>query len=148
MDVEEKSSLFSLSIDDTTQSHLLSIAKWHKFIAIAGIVGCSLTVLILAGVNIYSLNVLASNNYAYDIGERIGELLGSLIFIAAFFTPCIFQVKFANKMLKGLAGNDQYMINQALRQLKIFSRYWGILVILLLVFFFVILAFGVSDIIR
>lgn len=128
MSEEEKSSLFSLSIDDTTQSHLLSIAKWHKFIAIAGMAGCSLCVagIILSEFIVYNPNVQYSGYWAEQL-LMIGVIV---LIIAALFIPCIFQLKFANKMIKGLAGNDQFLINESFKHLKIFSRYWGVIMII------------------
>lgn len=124
MEVEEKSSLFSLSIDDTTQSHLLSIAKWHKFIAITGMVGCSFWILAL----IISDYILY-NPAAYYSDTIVIFIISTLISVL-FFIPCIFQLRFANKMVKALAGNDQFLINESLKQLKIFSRYWGVVMII------------------
>lgn len=45
--------LFALHIGDIAQSHLLSIAKWNKFVAVAGISVCVIVILVLIG---YVLN--------------------------------------------------------------------------------------------
>lgn len=143
MNAEEKSSLFSLSIDDTTQSHLLSIAKWHKFIAITGMVGCSVILSIAIFNKLFIIP--ASLDYTYDVAEITGEIIVYLIFIGAFFIPCIFELKFAKRMVKGINGNDQFLINDSLRQLKIFSKYMGILIIISIAFVLLALFVGLFS---
>lgn len=124
------SNLFSLSIDDVAQGHLLAIAKWNKFVAIAGISVCSVVTLMI----IYMLSartVVIANIY---IGQDPFEILFYIVFLAIFFIPCIFQLKFANKMMLALAAKDQALINESLTQAKNFSKYWGIVAIIFVLF--------------
>lgn len=92
-DEDAGSSLFSLNIDDAAQGHLLTIAKWNKFVAVTGISVCSIVILVLVGY-LFQLRIILS--YIY-LGNDLFEILFYLTFIAVFFVPCVFQLKFANK---------------------------------------------------
>lgn len=73
------------------------------------------------------------------------EVMYYIVFIAIFFIPCVFQLKFANKMLLGLAAKDQELINESLKQAKKFSRYWGVAALIFVISFAVglLIFFGV-----
>lgn len=148
-------SVFTFGIDETAQSHFISIAKWNRFMAIVGIVGCILSILIIAFGGSYFIANLStlgggapSNPYAQ--GSFAGAIIFYILLIVAFLVPCFFRLNFANKMLKALAASDQELLNESLRQFKIYSNYWGVLTILMiafyaLIFVFVIIAIGMAG---
>ncbi len=147
---EEKSVLFSLSIDDAAQNHLLSIANWNKFLGITGIVMSAIFTL-SAIVNIFfgfRPTPPAGVDDAYIMGERAGELFVYLLLIAAYLIPSIIRVKFANRMVKALNSNDQFLLNGALSQLKIFTKFFGIVTIVMLALSIIGIAISISTIIR
>jgi len=127
-------SLFALNIDEVAQSHLLSTAKWNKFVAITGIAGCAMVILVVIG-NILNIRFIVANIYP---GNDPLEALFFAGFITMFFIPCIFQLRFADKMLKALANKDQHLLTESFKQAKNFSMYWGILALIVVVIFAVI----------
>lgn len=148
-------SVFTFGIDEISQSHFISIAKWNRFMAIVGIVGSILSILLIAFGGSYFINNLStlgggslSNSYAQ--GSLAGAMIFYILVIVAFLVPCFFRLKFANKMLKALAASDQELLNESLRQFKIYSTYWGILTILMIAFYalmfvLVIVAIGMAG---
>ncbi|HWB24630.1 MAG TPA: hypothetical protein VG738_04080 [Chitinophagaceae bacterium] len=131
----EKDSLFLLRIDDSIQSHLVAIAKWNKFMAIAGIIISIIFVFTAVVSNIFLYNTSAPGaDAAYIAGERIGSLFVYLIMIAVYLIPSIFRLKFANRLMKALNTNDQYLLTSSFGQLKIFTKFIGIATIILIVF--------------
>ncbi len=140
----EQSSLFTLGIDDITQSHLISIAKWNRFLAIIGIIMSLLTILglLFGGSYLFSNLSTFGNRYSstsYNTGAFAGAMLFYVFFIALYLIPCFFRLSFANKMLKAIAANDQQLLNESFNQLKIFSKYWGILTIVVISIYALIL---------
>jgi hypothetical protein len=47
MEQNQDQSLFDMNMDSATQSHLLSISKWTKFISVTGFVVCGLFLLLM-----------------------------------------------------------------------------------------------------
>lgn len=136
----QSSSVFTFGIDETAQSHFVSIAKWNRFMAIVGIVGSVLSILLI----IFGGSYLFANFSTLGGGAQMqpyaqGTFAGAMIFyillVGVFLVPCFFRLKFANKMLKALATSDQEMLNESLRQFKIYSKYWGILTIIFIGFY-------------
>ena len=60
MEQNQDQSLFDMNMDSSTQSHLLSISKWTKFISIVGFVICGLVLLLLA---VFGAKLLNSSPY-------------------------------------------------------------------------------------
>ncbi len=148
-------SVFTFGIDEIAQSHFVSIAKWNRFMAIVGIVGSILSILIIVFGGSYfiaNLSTLGGGGPStpYAQGGFAGAMILYILIIVAFLVPCFFRLKFANKMLKALAASDQELLNESLRQFKIYSNYWGVLTILMiafyaLIFIFVIIAIGMAG---
>jgi hypothetical protein len=131
---EQQSVLFSLGIDEIAQTHLTSIAKWNRFMAIVGIVGSFLGIIVLVfgGSFLFSTFSRLGNTgetAGYNSGVFAGTMFFYILFIAAYLIPCFFRLSFSNKMLKAITNTDQEMLNESLRQLKLYSKYWGILTI-------------------
>lgn len=149
--MEENSFLFSLSINQDTKSHLSEMAKWAKFLAIAGFV--FLILLIFAGVYA-SLTInhfeegfrdsgFGDEGTGYTVGAGIVFTYGVMAFIAFF--PLLFTYRFANTMQEALRNNDQPLLNAAFKNLKDCFRYLGIVTIILLSLFALSLVFGIAG---
>jgi uncharacterized membrane protein len=133
----QEESLLGIGIDDVTQSHLISIAKWNRFLAIVGIVMCGLCILLLLFGGSFLLSLLSSmGNREMSQTYGSGMLTGVFIFYAimgvVFLIPCVYRLNFSVKMLKALASNDQQLLNDSFSNLKTYSQYWGILTIILI----------------
>jgi hypothetical protein len=130
--------LVGIGVDDVTQSHLISIAKWNRFLAIIGIVGFGLFILIILFGGSYLATKLISMGGQNRMMDSYGSGMLTGVFIiyamigVVLLIPCIYRLNFANKMLKALAVNDQQVFNDSLANLKIYSQYMGILTIILI----------------
>lgn len=147
MDQNQGTSLFGLSVDQTSKVHLSEAARWAKFLAIMGFIGCGLIVII--GLFFGSFfSMFTSGQYERtspygDIGTSAGvgatvAILYILIALVYFF-PCLFLFRFSTKMRAALAANDQEALNGSFQNLKATFRFIGIITLIILVFW--VLAF-------
>lgn len=149
-----QSALFSLTIDPVTKANLAETAKWARFLAIVGMI-----VLILAlAITVYSVTVLGgmgtmiAPNTGYDVNTsvndtmKIGVIVFSIIMLAVAFFPLLFLLRFANAMRNALNGNDQQRLNTSFQNLKIYFRYLGIVVLIVLVLYAIIFTFTIIGI--
>lgn len=138
MEQDQNTSLFGLSIDHISKSHLSEAARWAKFLAICGFI--MLGLMIIYGIAMAAFVAQVPN---YDNGYEANEMKGFLgvfmvIFYSAFavlaFFPYLFLLRFANKMKRALESDDQSELNNSFMNLKILYRYLGILTIISLAF--------------
>ena len=136
MDEIQPSSLFSLSIDPVTKTHLSETARWARFLAIVGLIG---VVLLVIGGVVYAIWMTSVMRSAEDkdgvtTGYTTGFTAASAIFLivmaAVAFFPMLFMLRFANQMRAAINGNDQENLNNSFQNLKISFRYLGIITIL------------------
>lgn len=152
--MEQNQSLFSLSIEPITKSHLLQAARWAKFLAIAGMVFLGIALLAYA----YLIFVMdrftmaASGDEVTELnsGLRIGYIIFALAMIAVGFFPLLFLLQFANRIKTALQANQQEDLNAAFQSLKKHFRFIGIVLIIVmaaygLTFVLAILAIGGSS---
>jgi len=130
--------LFSLTIDPVTKSHLLETARWAKFLAIAGLI-C--TVLMLVGGVVYCYWLTTAFQITQDfptsslnsndaILVTIASAIIFLIWAIVLFFPLTYMLRFANQMKIALNGNDQQNLNTSFQNLKRLFRYVGVITII------------------
>lgn len=149
MEQTSSTSLFSLSIDPVTKTHLSEAAKWARFLAIVGMI--FLVMMILAGVfgsaMLFSTMGGMDDNYGGGTGMGAygsGIMAAYLVVIAViYFFPLLFTLRFANQMRTALNANDQQALNASFLNLKATFRYIGVFTIILLVFMAIGLIFGI-----
>ncbi len=152
MEPNQSSSLFSLTIDPLTKEHLSETAKWARFLAIAGMI----VVLLVLAFTIYSVTVLGgvglpgsndlSGNPNFVNSMRIGAIGGAIVMLAIAFFPLLFLLRFANGMRSAIASNDQNRLNAAFQNLKIYFRYLGIVVLIVMILYTLIFVFAIMGI--
>jgi hypothetical protein len=145
---DQQSVLFSLGIDDITQSHFTSIAKWNRFLAIVGIVISFLVILLLLFGSAYFSYIFSSFGGPNQPTANAGDfftvfIVVYIILIAVYLIPCFFRLSFSNKMLRAIANNDQQILNESLGHLKTFSKYWGIVTIIIITIYTLIFIFSI-----
>jgi hypothetical protein len=132
-------SLFELSFDHESIDNLTETARWGKFIAIVGFVGCGLMVVLAFVVGAVLSSSLFSNlpRYSSGIGPNPfgflgGAMIGGIysIFAAVYFFPCLYLYKFSVRMKAALNTHDQVKLNQSLKAQKFLFRYVGIVTII------------------
>lgn len=140
MEQYRESPLFGLSIDPDGKSHLAETAKWARFLAIAGFIGCGL--LVLFGFFFTSIvpNYRSSysslgNDEAVNAIIKVTTAVMYTIAAVLWFFPLLFLYRFATRMKAALLADDQTNLNESLRNLKKSFRFVGILTIIGLVFY-------------
>jgi uncharacterized membrane protein YjgN (DUF898 family) len=148
-----QSSLFELALDQESIEHLTETARWGKFLAVVGFVGCGMIV-IMAFVMwaIFSSSLFPNPpHYSNGADTRVFGFLGGAVFAGMFmvyatiyFFPCIFLYRFSVRLKMALRANDQVTLNQSLKAQKYLFRYIGVLTIIGVALGVIeILAFGV-----
>ncbi len=142
MEQNQNTSLFGLGIDENSKAQLSEAARWAKFLAIAGFVGLGLMIIY----GIYMSFIFSSMLGQMD--DRFGGMGGSgglasslgagmivfyIIMAIIGFFPLLFLLRFSNKMKAALDSNDQDVLNESFRNLKVYYRYIGIITIISLV---------------
>lgn len=137
MEPDQNTSLFGLSIDQTSKVHLNEVARWARFLALVGFIVCGL--IIVFGFFASSvLRMMMNRVYGSELNgidfEKHGSILSFVYigFALVYFFPCLFLFRFANKMNAALLTNDQGTLNKSFQNLKIMFRYVGILTIIVL----------------
>lgn len=136
MEQDNEKSLFGLSVDAQARSFLSETAKWGKFFAILGIIGCVFAV--LAGVVVATnynefdkaINAYGNNNPVSEIGPAIG-----IVYVVAaviYFFPCLYLLRFSNQMKTALASDNQEQMTLAFKNLKSTFKFFGILTIIII----------------
>lgn len=147
MEQNQDSSLFGMNVDQTGKAHLSEAARWAKFLAIIGFIGCGLIALL--GIFFGSFMSMFTgqlggnpyNDMPTSAVSGIGAMAAVFYIIIAliYFFPCLFLFRFATKMKTAIASNDQETLNVSFQNLKACFRFIGIVTLVLLCFW--VLAF-------
>lgn len=131
--MESNQTLFSLTIDPVTKSHLLESAKWARFLAIVGMIFLFLGILIFIGVIAFIPN-MPYNDFSgiNSVGLKVGFSFYLILISAIGFFPLLFLLRYSNHLRSALQGNDQNLLNSSFQNLKILFRYLGIVTIIVL----------------
>ncbi|HET6254884.1 MAG TPA: hypothetical protein VFE32_12460 [Puia sp.] len=139
MDETNQSSLFELTLDHESIDHLTETARWGKFLAIVGFVGCGIIVIAAFFIgSLLSASLLANSNMPVEppvakaISTLGGVFIGAVYFVfaAIYFFPCLFLYNFSVRMKAAINTNDQVKLNQSLKAQKFLFRYVGILTLI------------------
>ena len=148
MEIQDNS-VVALNIGVDARSYLTETAKWGKFLAIIGFIGCGLMVVLglFAGTIFASLSSFGGRQYAgseYTAG--IGIMLTVLYICLAllYFFPCLFLYRYASFMQGALRRDDVSALNTSFRNLKSLFKFMGILMIIALAFYALALVIGLG----
>ena len=121
-------------VDETVKAYMLEMGRWTKFLAIFMFVIMAL--MILGGL---SMMLLMPAMYAEQgAGSIAGGIFGGvffliyIVYVAVFFYPTWALLKYATTIKRALATFDQDLFRTALRYLKNYFLYTGILVIIII----------------
>lgn len=150
---QSNESLLGFGFNETAQSYLRTSAKWERFLAWVNIILLGLGILgCLFGGTIFTS--LMYSNRAYG-GDFAAASSGMFTFIMIFYAivlavvliPNYYRLMFANKCIKAIDNNDEALLTEALKNLKTYSTFWGILTIILIAIygiFFLLMLVGLS----
>jgi hypothetical protein len=132
MEQNTESHLFELQLDQEATGYLGETARWGKFFAIIGFIGCGFIVILA-----FSIGALMS--YSYDRMGAVGAAaavpsgLLTVLYLGIavlYFFPLLYLYRFSVKMLVALKNHDQPLLNQSLRNLKACYKFLGIMTII------------------
>ncbi|HEX6190918.1 MAG TPA: DUF5362 family protein [Chitinophagaceae bacterium] len=129
--------LFNLTVDNPVKSHLGETAKWGRFLAIVGFIMLGLMI-VFGLVMIASPNLTSSSDYnTYGDAtpmaiERSVTAILLILFCCLYFFPCLFLLRYSNKMKTALLSDDQQGLTESFRNLKLLFRFIGILTLIVL----------------
>jgi len=145
-DTQSQQPLFGLSIDPAIKSHLSETASWGRFLAIIGFIACGL--LVVVGIFFVSVvGTMGARYGSYDgpsLTSAFGPAIMVVYIIAAilYFFPCLFLLRFSNRMKTALAADNQADLTVAFQNLKALFRFVGVLTIIVLSLYLLALIFG------
>lgn len=139
-----------LTVDFMAREQLSEAARWARFLAIMGFIGCGLLVIVGVSVSLfyYNLNHMPVR-YGYTY-RTVNNGFGRMVFIGIVyaimavvcFFSCLYLYRFAGRMKEGLHERSQDQVNESFRNLKKMFRYNGILTIVMVAFYIVMLFAG------
>lgn len=140
---QNTSNLFELQIDHQSNAYLKETAKWAKFLAVIGFIGCAL--IILVGIFAGSVMATAFGEMGGGFGGGMGVVMAVvyILFALLAFFPYLYLFRFANQMQVALRNNDQAALTTSFGNLKSCFKFVGILTIIVLAFYALALVFGV-----
>jgi len=132
-----------IEIDKDTLAHLNAARKWAMFLAIMGFIFLGLMVIIglLAGTFLS----------AFSTGEKGLGIPESLMFIpivvlgAIYFFPVLFLFRFSKHASHAVSTMNKAELHKAVRNLKAYFAYIGVLIIIMLTLYIVILVVAGSS---
>jgi hypothetical protein len=136
--MEQPTNLFELQLDQPSINYLNEASRWSRFLSILGFVYIGL--LLIAGLLFGSFgnSLLSGTGGESEMPMRLSGVLFSFIFILValvLFFPVLYLFNFSSKMRRALRNNDQTVLTEALKNLKSFFKFYGILAIIGLSFY-------------
>jgi len=144
--MEENNSLFDLSVDGLVKNHLNETAKWGKFLAIMGIIGCSFLVVFALYFIVAADSISEFESYNSKRLMGAAAVTAGIVYIimaAIYFFPCLYLLRFAVKMKQALLSDDQALMADGFKNLKMSMRFVGIVTIVFVALFVLGLMAGV-----
>lgn len=145
-EIQSQQPLFGLNIDPTIKAHLSETASWGRFLAIIGFIACAL--LVVVGIFFVSIVGTMGARYGSYDGPSLTSTFGPAIMVVyiivaiLYFFPCLFLLRFANRMKTALAADNQADLTVAFQNLKALFRFVGVLTIIVLCLYLLALIFG------
>lgn len=132
-----------LLINSISQDNLNSAAKWGRFLSIVGFVFCSL--MLIGGLLIQTI-MPSFSTYGYGSNPFL-KYIGTVYIILAIilFFPCLYLLKFSNKMQEALRSSNQESLDNAFVNLKAMFKFYGVVTIVILCFYALIFLFGIGS---
>ena len=143
-----QTNLFELQVDELSSGYLKETAKWAKFLAILGFIGCGL--LVLGGIAlVFTMSAASMGGAAFGGMYSSAFSLVYLALAALYFFPCFYLYRFASTMQQALQAGEAIQLQTSFRNLKSCFRFIGILTIILIAVYllaiFGVVAFGLAS---
>jgi hypothetical protein len=132
-----------LSINSISQSNLLTASNWGRFLAIVGFIFCAL--MIFGGI---AATAVMSTSSPYNSSFPFLQYIGIIYIILAvvLFLPCLYLLKFSNKMQHAVKSSNQESLDSAFVNLKALFKFYGIMTIVILGIYALAMVFAVGGV--
>lgn len=153
MDQNQNQSLFGLTIESNTASTISSSAQWGRVLAWCGIIMGVIFVLI--GIVFQSLVGKSTGGMGrYESSDSFGSMAfagGAMVMIIYVIMGLltilgnVFLLNYANKISTAIKTNDQAALNSGFAGLRNYCAFWGIIMIIGLLFMLIGVASAMSQ---
>jgi hypothetical protein len=109
-------------------THLRETRKWTMFLSVLGFILIGICILVIPFV-IISLGIIGKS------GMESLALLPLLLIVCIYFFPVYFLYRFSTNSMDAITDSDSQSLEEALKYLKFYYRFMGILVIVMLAFY-------------
>jgi hypothetical protein len=136
MEQNTESNLFELHVDHNVSGYLSETARWARFMAIMGFIGCGFMLLFSLFMGSFINAALLRMGGTTAGLSYMGGFISFIYIVIAivYFFPCLYLYNFASKMQVAIRSNDQDQLSISFRNLKSCFRFIGIFTIIILAF--------------
>jgi len=133
-----------LDIGGTSRSYLLETAKWSKFLAILGFVMIGLFVVLAIGIGFFMGSQFDAIMGGASVMGSIGIAAMYLLIALLYFFPILYLYRFATQMRAAIDNNNQGALDQSFGNLKSCFKFMGIMMLVIIIFYALMLIFGIG----
>ena len=132
-----------IEIEQETLNHLDTTRKWAMFLAIVGFIFLGLLIIIglIAGT---FLTAFSTGEKGLGIPESL-MFIPVLLLIVLYFFPVLFLFRFSKHTSHAIRTFDKLEFHKAIKNLKAYFAYIGILIIIVLSIYIVVLIIAGSS---
>lgn len=141
--METPQEIRKIEIDQDTLKHMNTARKWAMFLAIIGFIFLGLMIVI----GLMTGTFLS----AFSAGDKALGIPGSLMFIPVlffglvYFFPVLFLFRFSKHTSNAIQNFDKLSFHKAMKNLKAYFAYVGILLIIILSLYILVLIVAGSS---
>jgi len=132
-----------LIIGEDIKAFLAETVKWGKFLAIVGFVFTALIAVIGLGIMVFGAAITSKLPAG---GNIMGGFIGFIYLLMGllYYFPSKYLYDFATYIKQALVLNDQESLSYGFLRLKSLFRFWGILMIFLIILYALMLVFFIG----
>lgn len=126
-----------IEIEQNTLKHLNTARKWAMFLAITGFIFLGLVIIvgIIAGT---FLTAFSSGEKSLGIPESL-VIIPLIVLAAVYFFPVLFLFRFSKHTSHAIRNLDKLEFHKAVKNLKAYFAYIGIITIIVLSFYILVI---------
>ncbi|WP_430402370.1 hypothetical protein [Fluviicola sp.] len=126
-----------LKVSNSIKEHLITSAKWARFLAIVGFV--------FAGITAIGSLVMLVAALSTGFGPLIGAAFLYVGLAVVMIFPALYMIRFAMSITKGLNSSKQSEFEYGVQNLKSYFKFSGIFTIVFLGLYIILIFVGVGS---
>ncbi|MGC1392592.1 MAG: hypothetical protein WA816_16275 [Bacteroidales bacterium] len=132
-----------IEIEQETLNHLNTTRKWAMFLAIIGFIILGMFI-VIAAIAVTFFSAFKSSQSGFGISESMIFVILLLVAIVSYF-PIRFLFRFSKFTSHAIHTIDKLEFNKAIKNLKYYFAYIGVLIIIILSIYIVVLIIAGSS---